>query len=523
MSSIIRAADLFCGAGGTSTGLYRACHSMGRKVDLLAVNHWKVAIETHSLNHPGARHICARLESIRPEDVIRSGHLNILVASPECTHHSVARGGRPVSDQLRASAWLLLRWLEALRVENILIENVQEFRNWGPLGANGRPLKKRQGETYQAFLGALRSFGYTVEDRVLNAADYGDPTSRKRLFILARRGKKPISWPEPSHGDPDLFTDRQPYRTAREIIDWGIKGQSIFERKKPLAENTMRRIMAGIRKFGGESFIVHLRGTNDSCINSSARSIDKPAPTLTTSGAHLGLCEPFLIHTNHAGGDRVHDVDRPLPTVTCGHRGEMALIEPFLLQYHNGKDGERRTYPLDKPIPTLDTQNRYALCDPFIIPIDHKGSGDAGATGMNEPLGTITTKARHALCEPFVLGQQSCAAPRSVDEPLPTIATAGAISLIEPFIVQYNGKSESHSVDEPLNTVTTRERFGLVEVQGKYQIDIRFRMLQPHELAAAMSFENYQFSGNRGDQVKQIGNAVPVRIAEALCRALLAA
>jgi DNA (cytosine-5)-methyltransferase 1 len=483
---VIQAVDLFCGAGGTSTGLFRACHSIGRRVDLLAINHWRVAIETHSANHPGARHICARLDAIRPEDAVKSGYLDILVASPECTHHSVARGGRPVCDQLRASAWLLLRWLETLRVENVLVENVQEFRNWGPIGTNGRPLKRRRGETYQAFLSALRSFGYTVEDRVLNAADYGDPTTRKRLFILARRGNKRITWPEATHGDSDMFSNRQPYRTAREIIDWSIKGQSIYDRKRPLAENTMRRIMAGIRKFGGESFIVHMRGTKDSQINGSAKSIDHPIPAVTASGGgHFNLCEPFLIHTNHAGGDRVHDIDRPVPTITCGHRGEMGLCEPFLVQYHNGADAERRTYPLDKPIPTLDTQNRYALC------------------------------------EPFVIGQQSCAAPRSVDEPLPTIATAGAISLVEPFIVQYNGKSESHSVDEPLNTVTTKERFGLVEVSGRYQVDIRFRMLQPHELAAAMSFEDYKFSGNRGDQVRQIGNAVPVRIAEALCKSLL--
>jgi len=174
----VRAVDLFCGAGGTSTGLYNACHEAGRKVDLLAINHWSVAIESHTANHPGARHICDRLEAIRPEDAIKGRHLDIMVASPECTHHSIARGGRPVSDQLRASAWLLLRWVETLRIDNILIENVKEFRDWGPTGRNGKPIKNRKGETYQAFFTALRSFGYTVEDRVLNAADYGDPSPR---------------------------------------------------------------------------------------------------------------------------------------------------------------------------------------------------------------------------------------------------------------------------------------------------------------------------------------------------------
>lgn len=378
----IKAVDLFCGAGGTSTGLYNACHSIGKNVDLLAINHWQTAINTHSANHPGARHICATLDSIRPEAVIKSGHLNIMVASPECTHHSVARGGRPVSDQLRASAWLILRWIESLRVDNILIENVQEFRNWGPLGVDGRPLKTRRGETYQAFLNALRSFGYSVEDNVLNAADYGDPTSRRRLFIMARRNGKKIHWPEPTHGDPDLFTDRKPYRTAREIIDWDIKGKPISQRKRPLSDNTMRRILAGIKKFSGESFIVHMRGSDETQISGSARSVNEPIPAITASGGgHFNLCEPFL--------------------------------------------------------------------------------------------------------------------------------------------VKYFGTGGCQSVNEPLDTITTKDRFGLVEVSGKYQIDIRFRMLQPHELAAAMSFENYKFTGNRGDQVKQIGNAVPVKVAQALCTSLL--
>jgi DNA (cytosine-5)-methyltransferase 1 len=455
MGRIVRAVDLFCGAGGTSTGLYRACRSMGSQVDLLGINCWKVAIETHQLNHPGSRHICARLEGVRPEDTILSGRLDILVASPECTHHSIARGGKPVCDQLRASAWLVLRWIEALRIDNVLIENVQEFQKWGPTSTNGKPIKSRQGETYQAFLSALRSFGYIIEDRVLNAADYGDPTSRKRLFIMGRKGKKKITWPDPSHGETGLFRELKPYRTAREIIDWTFKGESIFKRKKPLAPSTMNRIAAGLRKFGGanaEPFLVMLYGTND------ARSIDRPCPTVTANGNHIGLAEPFIIHTNHKGGNRTHSLKKPLPTVTCGHRGEMALIEPFLVRYHGnhaGKnDAKNRNHSIDNPLPTLDTSNRYALC--------------------------------------------------------------------EPFLVKYFGCGENaKSVDEPLPTLTTKDRFALVETKGKSQIDILFRMLQPHELAAAMSFENYKFAGNRGDQVKQIGNAVPVKIAEALCKSLL--
>jgi DNA (cytosine-5)-methyltransferase 1 len=416
MSDIIHAVDLFCGAGGTSTGLYRACHSLGRRVDLLAINHWKVAVETHAANHPGARHMCATLDSIRPEDAVKGGRLDLLVASPECTHHSIARGGRPVLDQMRASAWLILRWIETLRVDNVLIENVREFRDWGPVGATGKPLRSRKGETYRAFLNALRSFGYAVEDRILNAADYGDATSRKRLFILARRGRKKIAWPPATHGEPDTLKELLLYRTAREIIDWSIKGQSIFDRKRPLAPSTIARIAAGLKKFGG--------------------------------------ARPFLCETNHGGnGSRAHSVDLPLPTVT--------------------------------------TKNGYALCEPFIVRTDNSGANGKCVRGIDEPLSTITTSCGHAL--------------------------------VEPFLVKYYGKSGIQSVDKPLDTITTQDRFGLVEVSGKYQINIRFRMLQPHELAAAMGFANYTFTGTKHDQVKQIGNAVPVRMAEALCAALLTA
>jgi DNA (cytosine-5)-methyltransferase 1 len=476
MTRIIQAADLFCGAGGTSSGLYSACDHVGARLDLVAVNHWKIAVETHTFNHPDARHICAPLEGLDPRKAVPSGRLDILVASPECTHHSIARGGKPVSDQLRASAWHILRWAELLQIDNILIENVREFQDWGPTDATGKPIKSRKGETFNAFCAALRSLNYTVEHRVLNAADYGDPTSRHRLFIMARRGGIPIIWPETSHGGA-----KSPYHTAREIIDWDLPGDSIFKRKKALAPRTLARIAAGIKKYGGDNagpFLTMLYGSND------VRSVDRPLPTVTAGGNHIGLCQPF------------------------------------------------------------------------IVPIDNASSGKGGANSIDEPLRTIITQPRFGICEPFVIGQQSCAAPRTVDEPLPTIATSGAIALVEPFITimkgqsktrsidepipalttnahlylcepfitQYNGKSENQGVEEPLNTITTKDRFGLVEPEADEMgvLDIRFRMLQPHELAAAMSFDkDYVFEGNKTEVVKQIGNAVPVRTAAALCGALL--
>lgn len=477
---MIKAVDLFCGAGGTSTGLYRACLSTGRKLDLLAINHWPVAIETHRINHPKARHICARIESVRPEDAIPGGHLDLLVASPECTHHSIARGGRPVCDQLRASAWLILRWLESLTVENILIENVREFRDWGPINSNGKLIKSRKGEIFEAFINALRSLNYTVEHRILTAADYGDPTTRQRLFILARRGRRAISWPKKTHGERDLFGDRKPYHTAREIIDWSFPGKSIFTRKKPLAQATLNRIAAGLKKYGGEAaepFLVMLYGTND------ARSVDRPLPTITATGQHIGLAHPFLIHTNHAGGDRCHNIDAPVPTVTCGHRGEMALIEPFVL----GQQSCAAPRSVDNPLPAISTAGAISLVEPFIT---------------------------------IMKGQSKT---RDIDSPIPTITSNPHPYLCEPFLAKYYGKSSHQGVNEPLGTITTKERYGLVEPvsDAEYVYDIRFRMLQPHELAAAMSLDGYRFAGTKTDQVKQIGNAVPASTAEALCSALL--
>ena len=443
-------ADLFCGAGGTSTGMLKACEDLGYQLKLFAINHWDIAIATHSKNHPSAKHICENLDNVNPHKVVPGGFLDILIASPECRHHSNARGGKPCSDQSRASAWHVLRWAEALKINNILIENVKEFQSWGPLGYNGRPLKSRKGETYQAFLNALVSLGYKVDTRILNAAYYGDPTTRERLFIIARRGRRPIIWPEPTHtpdGNATLFGETKRWRTAREIIDWDIPGQSIFTRKKPLSQNTINRIVAGLRKFSGkelEPFLVMLYKTND------ARSIDRPMPTVMTV-PKIGLCEPFLV------------------------------------KYY----GTNKTSSIEEPLPTATTKDRFAVCEPFLVGITHSGADSPRIRSIDKPIPTVVTKEEFALCTPFVLGQQSCSAPRSVDKPIPTVAGAGAISLIQP------------------------------KIKGQ-MLDIHFRMLKPHELARAMSFDkDYQFTGNHGEQVKQIGNAVPVMLAKVLCRSLL--
>lgn len=448
-SDIITAVDMFCGAGGTSTGLIQAAEENGKKINLTAINHWNIAIQTHKTNHPQVRHLCENLDNVNPRHLFPDGRINLLVASPECTHHSIARGGTPCSDQSRATAWRIVEWANALYIENILVENVPEFQSWGPLGSNGKPLKSKKGETFRAFIMALESLGYRVDFKVLNTADYGDPTSRRRFFLIARRGNKKIKWPEPTHtekGGKHLFGETEQWVPAKKIIDWSIPGKSIFNRKKPLAKKTMNRIEYGLNKFGGKDFLVKYFGTGKGV------SLDNPIGTITANGQNYGLCEPSFI------------------TIMKGQSMSRSLKEP---------------------LPTLTTQNNMYLCQPFMVGIDHAGAG-----------------------EKYV---------RSIEKPAPTVITQQNYALVQAFLIKYFGTGKVKSLDLPLDTVTTKDRFGLVEVFEKTPfLDIRLRMLQPHELAAAQSFpEDYTFSGNKGEVVKQIGNAVPRKTAKALCKALL--
>jgi DNA (cytosine-5)-methyltransferase 1 len=452
----IYAADLFCGAGGTSTGMVNALKGMGYQVediDLLAVNHWDMAIATHSANHPWARHLCENLDNVNPRDIIPGGYLDLMVASPECTHHSRARGGKPISDQSRASAWHVLRWAEALFIENILIENVPEFMTWGPLDREGDVIQNLKGKTFLAFIDALRSLGYNVGYQVINCADYGDPTTRKRLFIMAKRSK-PAIFPEPTHaksGSKDMFGERLAWKSARDVIDWSIVSESIFTRKKPLSPNTMRRIMKGLQKFSSLAvapFVVTCNHGND---DNRSYPVGEPMPTITSIDA-WGVVQPFILQMDMGGSS--HSLTEPMNTITSADA--RALVEPYLVEYHGSDVGRERVRPLSDPLPTQDTSNRFGLC--------------------------------------------------------------------EPFIVTYYGTGQPASIADPLDTITAKDRFGLVLPMSdgrQVLVDIKFRMLQPHELAAAMSFPpEYQFTGTREQKVKQIGNAVPGRTAEALVKAL---
>ncbi len=402
--------DMFCGAGGESCGIKHAADKANLDISMYAINHWEQAIETHQANFPSAEHICRDIQDINPSELITGRKVALLWASPACTHFSVARGGKPCDNQSRITPFTILDWLDKLTVDRVIIENVPEFQSWGPLDNETlRPIQEAKGETFNAFLGMIRGLGYSVDWKVLNAADYGAPTTRRRLFLQAVRtgSKKSIVWPDKTHlklgPNQTLIGDLPSWIPARDIIDWSLPTQIIDERTRPLAANTMKRILYGIEK----------------------------------------------------------------------HWGDYA--KPFLIRYNGG---DNRVHSIDEPLPVLDTSNRYGLVQPL-----------------------------------FIL-QHSCGEVRPTSGPLSTIATKGAISLVEPLIMEYYGNGGCHPISNPIPTLTTKDRFALISAEN---VRLGFRMLKPHELAAAQSFpRDYIFTGSKVDVVKQIGNAVCPKISEAL-------
>ncbi len=569
-TKVINAVDLFCGAGGTSSGLIHAVNDLGYDIKLTAINHWDVAIATHTKNHEDVEHFCQSIDTIDPMKIVPGGRLQLLVASPECTHHSNARGGKPRSDQKRADAWLLMRWINNLYVENILIENVKEFESWGPLTAKGLPDKRYKGQYFQQFIAALR-INYNVEYRVLNCANYGDPTTRERLFILARRGHKKIVWPSRTHASrkelakmaaqPDLFTESEntalvPWVAAREIIDWSLEGKSIFGRKKALSPNTMRRIFKGLEKHGLKKFLVNLKNKDR-----RDRSVDEPTFTQAAGGNHQAVVEPFIVPQSTAPATR--DIDEPVPTLTTTSRGVGVVeVEPFTLSVERAHTNRSIGRPVEEPVATITGSPRLGIVEGEIQPFTISAGGpELEAKGVDEPLRTVLTRDHQAIIEAFLVkfhgGENGHNRSYPVDEPISTLDTSNRFGLVEadPYLVKLKNNQNAGSVDDPLNTLTTKESYALAEpyiikfygsgdgvdaiddplatVTAKDRfalcipsigiaLDIRFRMLQPHELAAAMSFPpDYEFTGNREAKVKQIGNAVPLKTAKALCRSLL--
>ena len=525
MTDKFTGADLFCGAGGSSEGLFEALKELSIEIsDFVAVNHWELAIATHKANHPDVRHLIEDVTKVNPFDAVPSGKLTILIGSPECVFHSNARGGKPVDDQRRISARAMIDWARILKPTCVLIENVPEFKDWGPLDETDHPIKTAKGKFFLEFIRDLKVLGYQVDYRDLICANYGDATTRKRLFILAHLSKKPV-WPEPTHAkrtDKNLFsTSYKPWRPAREIIDWSLKGESIFNRKRPLKPNTMRRIFKGLEKYSGMSFVLPNEGFYR---GNAPRSVDEPIPSVTSRGAGH-LVEPFLVKLY--GNSNAADVDQPCPTITA--KGQhIALVEPFLTAYHGSSyPGGERVNSVDEPMPVIDTSNRYGLVQPFVMDLIYPNGHDSRTHSVGEPLRTLTSFDTKGLVQPFLMPVHHGTDQRtwSIENPVPTVTAFDGMGLVQPYLVKYNSTGGAQSIDDPLDTITSKDRFGLVVVlfDGSLAIlDIFYRMLQPHELAAATGFrKNYIFLGNREDKVKQIGNAVPVKTAKALCMSLM--
>lgn len=525
--------DNFAGGGGASTGIEAA---FGRSVDI-AINHDPEAIAMHKANHPQALHYCESVWDINPREVAQGRPVGLVWLSPDCKHFSKAKGGKPVEKKIRGLAWVALRWAATVKPRVIMLENVEEFVTWGPLveGADGklRPCPKNKGREFNSFRNALQRQGYAVEYRELRACDYGAPTIRKRLFLIARRDGLPICWPAQTHGDPKSEAVKagrlKPWRTAAECMDWSIPCPSIFERKKPLAEATMRRIAKGIMRYV------------------------------------VNAAEPFIVPLTHHGADRRAGMEQPLPTVTAAHRGELALVQPFISTYYGDKrPGDVRGIAMDEPLHTQTTENRHALVAAFLTEHANASSPrsmDVGAplrtqcaqtkgghfalatanlvknyTGvvgsdLNDPIGTVTSIDHHSLVTSNLIKMRGDNIGQPDTEPLHTVSAQGThFAEVRAFLIKYYGTDQNPRLDDPLHTVTARDRFGIITVEGEeYAInDIGLRMLAPRELFRAQGFpESYIIGDNPAQgltltktaQVRMVGNSVCPPLSQALVEA----
>ena len=530
MKEFIDAVDLFAGAGGTSSGLVLASKEISKKVSLIAINHNLQALATHQLNFPWAYHVLTEIQNVNPMELVPEGRLDILVASPSCTFFSRARGGKPIRPQDRVSPWYVGKWISALDVPRVMIENVPEIVNWGPLYPNGhpkagKPIKSRKGEYFKYWTRMFQKLGYEIDYRILNAADYGDPTTRKRFFAIARNDDKPIVWPKPTH-NPMGSSGLQKWRAAKEVINWSIPGESIFSRKKPLSVNTMKRIFVGLKKFSSPELQPFIVSLEHSLLDPGhgVKDINNPLPTVTTAkGGAFALVNPFILPVEGIyRGNTAKDPNDPLGTLT--QRGYGHLVEPFLMTIDRPKTNRSKPRSLDEPIPTIVAGNsRIALIDPFVL---SQASGGA-PRDATEPMPTIVTGGKHSLIRSFLVENKGQSTVADISSPLPTVTTVPYHGLIESFLLEYYGNSNVARVDSPMPTVTTKERFALIQpeimVDGKvYTLEVTYRMLKREELAGAMGFpDTYRFVGNQTDVTWQIGNAVAVHMAKSLLQTLL--
>lgn len=583
--------DNFAGGGGASTGIEMA---IGRSVDI-AINHDPDAIAMHRENHPNTKHYCEDVWEVDPVEACNGNPVALAWFSPDCKHFSRAKGGKPVDKKIRGLAWVAIKWAYLVRPRVLMMENVPEIVTWGPLGEDNKPIKERAGEIFEGFILALstgipkthpaftemcdalditedsdmalaciKGLGYVIEWRELKSCDFGAPTTRTRFYMIARCDGVAIVWPAPTHGDkrsPAVKSGKLlPYRTAAECIDWSIPAQSIFERDKPLAENTLRRIAKGIQKFvidNPNPFIIHYKFENE------PESIDKPLSTITAVNGHY-VCTPSIVPIGYGerkGQEpRVNDVedplgtvvssgkhyvsmpilttfnqnskgqkiDRPLDTVMAGAT-RFGVVAPTLIQYHSEQNpSDARGQELTEPLMTVDTSNRYALSVANIMK-NYGGNYQGSGSSVDEPLDTVTAKDHNSLVTAHILTMRNHMDGQPIDEPLTTVSCSGAHHAeVQAFLVKYfSHGSNAKSVDEPLDTITAKDRFAVITIHGEEYIitDIKMRMLQPRELFNAQGFpEDYIIDTVDGKpypktkQVERCGNAVTPPVPAALVR-----
>jgi len=479
--------DCFAGGGGASVGIEMA---LGRHVDI-AINHDPQAILMHKTNHPKTLHLTEDIFKVDLLKYVKDRHVSLMWASPDCTSHSKAKGGKPREQGLRILPWAVYKHAKAILPDVIIMENVEEIQQWGPLDENGHPIPEQKGEDYKKFITAMKSLGYDFESRELVAADYGAPTTRKRWYAVFRRDGKPIVWPEPTHSKGGV-NGLNPWEPIWKYLDLGDLGQSIFGRKKPLAKNTMNRIARGLDKFV------------------------------------FNCPEPFMVQVNHGGDNfRGQSIHNPMPTITQKHG--FGVVTPLMIQYHSetSKSGVRGQ-SVTEPIMTIDTSNRYRLVMSHLTKFYKSGCGQS----LFEPIHTITTSPGHfgtvsVLAVPAKELMENL--DKSIKEQNEVNDIIQKCTWVSQFIMEYYGCGTGQSLNEPLHTIVTKDKMALITVLGnEYAIlDIFLRMLKPEELKLGQSFprdyiidRDYMWRKyNTGEQVARIGNSVAPVVAQALVAA----
>lgn len=535
--------DNFAGGGGASTGIEIAT---GYSVDI-AINHDPEAIRMHKSNHPSTKHYCEDVWQVDPVKACKGNPVALAWFSPDCKHFSKAKGGKPKDKFIRGLAWVACRWAGLVRPRVIMLENVEEFKTWGPLNRGHRPIKKKQGVTFRRFVQQLEDLGYEVQFRELVAADYGAPTMRKRFFLIARCDGQPITWPEPTHGPADSEAVKagllKPYVGAYTQIDFSRPCPSIFDTSeeikekygiravRPLAPKTMDRIARGLKKFvldNPEPFIIQCNHGGER----KAGDIRAPLPTIT--GKHgYGIAVPKLAPIidkayggNYAGGGS--RADEPIDTITTVDHNRLveATLAPCIMCNNENNVGAN----VENPLPTITTGNRNFVVAPTLIQYHSETAKDEvrGQTIM-DPIMTVDSSNRYGLVTSFLSKFYKSGTGQDIREPLHTVTTSpGHFGEVRAFLVKYYGQGTGQELTGPLDTVTSKDRFGLVTIEGAdYQIvDIGLRMLEPRELYGCQGFpEDYiidhDYTGksySRSEQVKRCGNAVCPPIPAALVR-----